>query len=101
MLNGDGEYNLDNLKHIRGADSFLGLDLDVRDCQNNEPFFNCTTKHYMEKYLEECGCLPINMRMKTTEEVSTYKIKEERTNILFKLRNLSATPPMNFFVLAA
>ena len=60
---GGGEYNLDNLKEIKGADSYLGLDLDVRDCQNDEPFDNCTTKHYVDGLIEKCGCLPVNLRI--------------------------------------
>ena len=63
MLIGDGEYNLDNLKEIKGADSYLGLDLDVRGCQNDEPFYNCTTEHHLAKLLRKCGCLPLNIRI--------------------------------------
>ena len=45
-LIGEGEYNLDNLKEIKITDSYLGLDQDVRKCQNEESLFSCTTRQY-------------------------------------------------------
>ena len=62
-LTGEGEYNINVLKEIKVTDSFLGLDEDVRECQNKEPFFNCTTKRYIDSILGECGCLPLNIRL--------------------------------------
>ena len=60
---GEGEYNLNALKEIEVTDSFLGLDQDVRECQNEEPFYNCTTRHYIDSLLRDCGCLPFNLRL--------------------------------------
>ena len=42
-LIGEGEYNLNALKEIRVTDSYLGLDQDDTQCQDKEPFDNCTT----------------------------------------------------------
>ena len=64
QLVGEGEYNLNALKEIKVTDSYLGLDLDVIKCQNQEPRKNCTTKQYHDTFLGKCGCLPVNMRMK-------------------------------------
>ena len=61
MLNGEGEYNLNDLLDIEVSDSFLGLEQDIKGCQNDEPFHNCTTKHYIEKVQNQCGCLPLNL----------------------------------------
>ena len=61
-LIGEGEYNLDALKEIKVTDSYLGLDQDVRGCQNEESLNNCKTKHYLKTLLEECDCLPFNIR---------------------------------------
>ena len=60
---GEGEYNQDALKEIIVTDSYLGLDQDIRGCQNDEPFDNCTTRQYINKIQEECGCLPFNIRL--------------------------------------
>ena len=62
-LIGEGEYNLNVLKEIKVTDDFLGLDLDVRQCQNEEPLINCTTRKHLKTMLEECGCLPFNIRL--------------------------------------
>ena len=62
-LIGEGEYNLNALKEIEAKDSFLGLDQDVRKCQNDEPLFNCTTRKYIEAVVSKCKCLPSNLRL--------------------------------------
>ena len=51
------------LKEIKVSDAFLGLDQDVRGCQNEEPLINCTTRHHLKTMLETCGCLPFNMEL--------------------------------------
>ena len=60
-LIGDGEYNINILTDIKVTESYLGLDRNVRKCQNEEPFFNCTTRKYIDSLLRECGCLPFNI----------------------------------------
>ena len=62
-LIGEGEYNLNVLKEIRVTESYLGLDQDFRQCQNEEPLNNCTTRKYFDTFLGECGCLPLNIRL--------------------------------------
>ena len=61
-LVGEGEYNLNSLKEILVTDSYLGLEQDVIQCQNEEPFDNCTTRQYRNTILGECGCLPLKLR---------------------------------------
>ena len=61
-LIGEGEYNLNALKEIIVTDSYLGLGKDDKNCQNEEPFYNCTTRKYNTTILGECGCLPLKMR---------------------------------------
>ena len=60
---GEGEYNLNDLKEIIVTDSYLGMDENVRGCQNVEPLNNCTTRLYMDTLLRDCGCLPFNIRL--------------------------------------
>ena len=69
-LIGEGEYNLNVLKEIVVTNSFLGLDENVRGCQNEEPLDNCTTRHYMESLSKNCGCLPISIRL--SDEVAVF-----------------------------
>ena len=71
-LIGEGEYNLNVLKEIKATDSYLGLDEDTRDCQNKEPFFNCTTREYLDTILGKCGCLP--MKIGETNKVHIFSI---------------------------
>ena len=73
-LIGEGEYNLNVLKEIKATDSYLGLDQDVRKCQNDEPLFNCTTRKFIEDILTECTCLPSNLRI-------SNKVRQIKTRI--------------------
>ena len=73
-LIGEGEYNLNVLKEIKATDSFLGLDQDVRKCQNDEPLFNCTTRKFIKDILTECSCLPSNLRI-------SNKVRQIKTRI--------------------
>ena len=59
---GEGEYNLDALKEIEVTDSYLGMDQDIRHCQTEESLFSCTTRHYIDTLLGQCGCLPFDIR---------------------------------------
>ena len=63
ILIGEAEYNLNALKEIEATDFYLGLDQDVKKCQNNEPLHNCTTRKYLEAVLAKCKCLPSNLRI--------------------------------------
>ena len=56
------EYNLDALTEIEATDSFMEQDEDVRKCQP-EPFYNCTTRKYIDALLDQCGCLPLSIRL--------------------------------------
>ena len=64
---GEGEYNLNSLKEIQVSDSYLELDPNIIKCQKIEPFFNCTTRQYLNTFMRDCGCLPVNMRVSSTE----------------------------------
>ena len=66
----EGEYNLDALTEITITDDFLGLSMEDKEC-DMEPYHDCTTRHYRDTVLEECGCLPLNIRQ--SEQVQ-YKI---------------------------
>ena len=80
-LIGEGEYNINVFTQIKITDSFLGLDKDIRKCQNDEPYLNCTTRKYHETLLSKCGCLPFNIR---------------RSDKVYKLQNISFPLSTNF-----
>ena len=54
---------MDALREVRVTDFFLGLDQKTRGCQDNEQLLNCSTKKYLESVLNQCGCLPSNIKM--------------------------------------
>ena len=60
-LYGEGEYNLDGIKNIVVTESYLGLNEDIRRCQNEEAFEVCTTKLYKSALIGKCHCLPFNI----------------------------------------
>ena len=59
-LIGEFQFNLQSLKQISVTDSFLGLDVNSRKCQNVRTFNDCKTMLYIEKMRYECGCLPLS-----------------------------------------
>ena len=61
-LNGEGFYNLNVVKEERVTEAFLGLDEEVRGCQNHEAQEDCQTRYFIKTALEECECLPFNIR---------------------------------------
>ena len=62
-LIGEGIYNLNVLKEVKVTDSFLDMNQDVIACQFEQTLDNCTTKHYMDTLLDECGCIPWDIRL--------------------------------------
>ena len=82
MLIGEGEYNLNVLKEIEVTDSYLGLDQDVKECQNEEPFQNCTTRHYIDTIFGNCGCLPVNIMSGKVRSMNMSKIWKHTTSLI-------------------
>ena len=66
-LNQEKKYDLNVIKEIAVTDSFLNLDDDIRGCQV-QTFEECATKIYQTKLLNNCQCLPFQIRM--TDDVS-------------------------------
>ena len=78
---GEGKFNLNVLRETKVTDSFLGLDMEDRGCQNDEPVQNCTTRQYIETVLDKCNCVPLNLRLKNN--VKNYSIYLNVKLILF------------------
>ena len=62
-LFGEGQYNLNNIKEISVTDSFMGFDRETRKCQTIETYNDCKTRLHVENLRQECGCLPLSLRM--------------------------------------
>ena len=60
-LLGDGQYNLNILTEIKATDDFIGLDKEVRKCQNRETYDDCRSKEYKKKIKQTCGCIPLSI----------------------------------------
>ena len=69
---GEGEYNLNALLQIKTTDSYLGMDENIRNCQNKEPLHNCTTRIYYNKILGQCGCVPFYMQLSEVQLTITH-----------------------------
>ncbi len=41
----------------------MGLDKETRKCQNIETYDDCKTRLYIEHLKQECGCLPLSLRL--------------------------------------
>ena len=78
---GDGEYNLFAMKEIKVTESYLGLDKNIRECQPEEPFYNCTTRMYHDTFIEQCGCLPLNIITSNEEAICSPKQLECVVNV--------------------
>ena len=60
MLSPGWRYKLNVVKEIKGTKEFLSLSNTVKDCQI-ETNSICTTRSYVNRIVEKCGCLPLHM----------------------------------------
>ena len=60
-------YNLNVVKEMKVTDSFITLDEDVRQCQDEYTQVECRTKKYLDSIIENCKCLPFDLKL--TEQV--------------------------------
>ena len=54
-------YNLKDIELIISKDSLFTLDKEVRLCEE-ESKADCSTRQYMDALMEECQCLPFQLR---------------------------------------
>ena len=73
QLIGEGKYNLNALKEFEATDSFLSMDQATRKCQNKESLDSCNTRHYLAALVDQCGCLPFNIRINNTVRKTRMK----------------------------
>lgn len=71
-LSGEGEFDLNIIREVEVTDSYMGLPLEDRDCQDEEDIVDCKTRHHQENVLDNCGCLPISIGS-AIKNVKTYE----------------------------
>ena len=59
----EGQYNFLSLKEIVITDSFMGLNRETKNCQNVEAYEDCKTQSHIQNLRQECGCLPLALRL--------------------------------------
>ena len=84
VLVGEGEYNLNVVKEIEVTDSYMGLDQDVRGCQNKETYNDCTTKVYIDTVIDTCGCLPFNIMISNQARVICRFVSFSKSSIFLQ-----------------
>ena len=73
-LNGEGLYNLNDVKYIEVTESFLGLDQEISGCQNEELREDCKTRHYIAALMTQCKCLPLGILTNNEVFIRHYDI---------------------------
>ena len=56
------KYNLNVIREIAVTDSFLSMDIDNKECQE-ESFSECVTQKYKKTLMDLCQCLPFQIRL--------------------------------------
>ena len=70
------KYNLNAVKDIKVTDDFMSL--DEKDC-SGETYGNCTTRTYVKKVENECGCLPFSMNFNESKVTGKFEILSVQT----------------------
>ena len=63
LLDNDYTFKIRDIKDIVAKDSFLTLDLDVRECQDDEVYDDCVTRNHLNTLTSNCHCLPFHLRL--------------------------------------
>ena len=66
---------LSDVMEIKVTDEYMGLDEEVRNCQNKEPFENCTTRQYLETVQNQCNCTPYALSDFNKNSVGLFKVE--------------------------
>ena len=56
------EFEIKLFKEIQVTESFLGINENVRGCQEREMYDDCINHSYYE-YKNSCGCLPLSLKI--------------------------------------
>ena len=65
------KYNLNAVKDIKVTDDFMTL--DQKGC-GDEAYENCTSRTYVRKVVDKCGCLPFSISFNNSKVTISLKI---------------------------
>ena len=75
-LYGSGSFALSAVKQILPTEDFLGLNDDIKKCQDQETYEECTTRAFTRDITEKCLCTPFALRnFSDTTQVICKKIQ--------------------------
>ena len=72
LLEREGNYEISAVKVIEVTNDYLGLDGEIRKCQNKESFENCTTRQYLSTVKSVCNCIPYELKRFVTQMVKYH-----------------------------
>ena len=67
---GEGNYALSDVKEVFVTEDFLGMDDEIKLCQNEGTTEDCWMKNYLRKGFSKCKCLPYELRNYSIAEVT-------------------------------
>ena len=59
------EFEIKMFKEIQVTDSFLGINEDVRGCQEKEIYDDCIRHSHVDKIRNSCSCVPLSLQNNT------------------------------------
>ena len=59
----------------------MGLDRETKNCQDVEAYDDCKTKSYVENLRQECGCLPLALRLSEKVKFNEWMKQNFQMNI--------------------
>ena len=81
-VHGEGTFAISDVKEMKVTEEYLGLDENIRKCQNRESFEECTTNNYIDTVLKKCKCVPYSLKGFLSNRVDIFK------NIHYKTCNI-------------
>ena len=100
ILHGEGSYNLNVVKDMKVTDSFMGLPISAKQCQNKEAYLDCKTNKYLHALVDTCNCLPFGLTYfndsnisicNSTQMTCTQKAKNLESKCLIRCEGLVVT----------
>ena len=67
------------IKEIKVTNSFLGMDKEKTECQNEEDPEDCKSRHNMNAFIQHCGCIPFGLRLAKNVSFSSFSISAVST----------------------
>ena len=68
------------MAEISVTDSFMELDENTRNCQNIETYDDCNTRVHLKNLIQECGCLPLSLRLSEKVKITSYVLDQNVFN---------------------